>query len=84
MWQLWAGAEKWDLFRQNMCFPSLPQSSPLPVALLLKLDNHLLLKTDCGVLPQSFYVNGLWVGLIICISNKFPGDTDVATPGTHL
>lgn len=63
---------------------TLPQSPPLPVALLLKLENHLLPKRDCGGPPQSFYVNVLVVGLIICNSNKFPGNIDAAAPGTRF
>lgn len=56
----------------------------LPVAWVLKIENHLLVKTDIWVPPQRFYFNGLEVGLIICISSKFPGDADAAGPGTHF
>lgn len=47
-------------------------------------QNHLegLLNTDCWAHPQSLWFRGIGYSLRICISGRFAGDTEGASPGS--
>lgn len=55
---------------------------------VLKLQRALnspggLCRTGCWVHPQHFWFSGWSGGLIICISNKLPGNADASDRGAH-
>ena len=54
--------------------------------MVLKLKNHLegLLKLNCWLHRWSFWFNWSWVGLRVCIYQKFLGDAMLLVWGPHF